>query len=137
MNFFTEFLGGHLKIAWNFMVPLLKLGFPKEKGGARTEFQREIAMKLVTRIVKRTAKCEDSAIFEKVLKKHEKVCKLAREALDVKTWKNPVKYWQQYLTFCMTLAKALNKRGLLSVNIESIYYEIEFRMSNSIEKQSR
>jgi hypothetical protein len=115
VNFFTEYLGSHLSIAWNFLVPLLKLGFPKDKGGARTEFQREIALKLAANIIKRTSKSECTEILEKVFRKYNKVIKLTNEALDINTWKNPMKYWMQYLTFCISLTKILKRSQLLTV----------------------
>ena len=97
------------------MVPLMKLTLPKEKGGARTEMQRKLALKLVLHIIKRTTKCTDSAILEKTLSKYDKIFEVVKQALELKTeWKKPVKCWLQYLTIFLSLSSALKKNGALT-----------------------
>ncbi len=94
---------------------MVKLTFPHEKGGARTETQRKVAAKLVSFIVKRTARCTEAAVLEKAMAKYKKLCEAITEALDLKEgWKKPVKYWQHYISMYMSLVGTLTKNGLLS-----------------------
>ena len=119
INFFIDYFSQHLDIAWNLIVPLIKLALPKEEGGSRTELQRKVALKLVALIIKRTTKCVDTGIFEKALGKYKKVSETVMEALNLKTWKKPVKYWQQYLVIFTSLTNTLTKNNVLN-EMESV-----------------
>jgi len=112
ISFFIDYLGQHLQIGWSLLVPLLKLMFPKEKGGARTEMQQEAAIKLASHIVKRTSKTTESKVLEKALSKYDSVCKIIFDALECKEWKKPVKYWVHFLNIFTGVTGTLLKSGL-------------------------
>jgi len=132
LNFFIDYFGQHLSIGWNLIVPLIKLTFPANEGGARTEMQRKVAQKLFTQIIKRTSKTTDAKIIEKAMSKYEKVAKVVSAALDLKGWKKPVKYWQHYLSMFLTLAKTLTRNGVLNKmeSAEGIKKKVEDIVAN-------
>eukprot|EP01022_Parablepharisma_sp_SALTPOND_P008153 TRINITY_DN135293_c2_g1_i1.p3 TRINITY_DN135293_c2_g1~~TRINITY_DN135293_c2_g1_i1.p3 ORF type:complete len:334 (-),score=63.45 TRINITY_DN135293_c2_g1_i1:25-1026(-) len=112
INFFMDYFGQHLDVGWNLILPLIKLIFPRENQGARTEMQRKVALKLVIHIVKRTSKTNEPDVLEKALGKYESICKLVEEALEVKGWKKPVKYWLYFLNIFTAITSTLSKGGM-------------------------
>ena len=115
LNFFIDYFGQHLQIGWNLIIPLIKLIFPKENGGARTETQRKAALKLVIHIVKRIARSNDSSIIEKVLAKYENICEQVQEALKTTGWSKSVKYWLYFLNIFTAVTSIASKGGMNGV----------------------
>eukprot|EP00826_Nyctotherus_ovalis_P033270 TRINITY_DN2687_c0_g1_i3.p1 TRINITY_DN2687_c0_g1~~TRINITY_DN2687_c0_g1_i3.p1 ORF type:complete len:309 (+),score=101.54 TRINITY_DN2687_c0_g1_i3:107-1033(+) len=111
-NFFLEYFGQHLDIGWSLIIPLVKLIFPKESQGARTEMQRKVALKLTMRIIRQTGRTKEAKVIEKALKKYESLTELVLKALETKGWKKPAKFWNYFLTIFTVISNTLAKNGM-------------------------
>eukprot|EP00831_Metopus_contortus_P070736 TRINITY_DN6470_c0_g1_i2.p1 TRINITY_DN6470_c0_g1~~TRINITY_DN6470_c0_g1_i2.p1 ORF type:complete len:219 (-),score=39.66 TRINITY_DN6470_c0_g1_i2:176-832(-) len=113
LNFFTDYFAKNLDVALHMFAPLIKLTFPKEQGGARTEFQRKMAQKLTVYIMKKIGKSQEQLVVENLKAHYGKLSALVMEGLEIKVWKKPMKYWQMYSGIFAIITQKLIKESEL------------------------